>query len=151
MPAVRSPQRQLRLKPQPREYLRCAQCGSDPAPHVASSDHGLMLRMGQKHGGQRSLPESIGQLRHLDRGAWSVAAYGRGDATDAVSATAMHHFGNFGLGETPFRTVGSLGIRTWLAEARPWINNCFRARSQCPQENPWTTARCRTAPSGTSS
>ena len=51
----------------PREF-RCAQ-GSDPVAHVASSDHGLMLHMGQKHGGQRLLSESIGQLRHLDRGA----------------------------------------------------------------------------------
>ena len=59
--------RQLRPKQQPRKYLGCAQCGSDPAAHVASSDHGLMLHMGQKHGGQRLLSESIGQLRHLDR------------------------------------------------------------------------------------
>ena len=36
-------------------------------------------------------------------------------------------------------------------EAYPWNHNCFRARSQCLQENPWTTAHCRIAPSGTSS
>ena len=50
-----------------REYLRCAQCGSDPAAHVASSDHGLVRHMGQKHGRQRLLYGSIGQLRHFDR------------------------------------------------------------------------------------
>ena len=51
MPAVENPRRQPRPQQQPREYLRCAQCGSDPAAHVASSDHGLMLHMGQKYGG----------------------------------------------------------------------------------------------------
>ena len=60
------------------------------------------------------------------------------------------HFGNFVLG-TPFRTAGSLGIRMLLVEACPWIHNSNRARSQCSQENPWTTAPCRTtAPPGTS-
>ena len=73
------------------------------------------------------------------RPAWSVGPYGRGDATDAVSATAMHHFGNFVL-ETLFRTVGSLGIRTQLAEARLLINS-LRAHSKCLEENPWMTAR----------
>ena len=51
---------------------RCARCGSDPAAHAASSDYRLMLHMGQKHSGQRLLSESIGQLRHLDRGACVV-------------------------------------------------------------------------------
>ena len=59
-------------------------------------------------------PKALGSCVILTVGpARSVAPYGRGDATDAVSATAIHHFGNFGLG-TPFRTVGSLGIRTKL-------------------------------------
>ena len=64
-----NPRRHPRPKQLPREHLRCAQCGSDRAAHVASSDHGLMLHMGQKHGGQRLLSEGIGQLRHVDRGA----------------------------------------------------------------------------------
>ena len=36
----------------------------------------------------------------------SVAPYGRGGATGAFLATAVHHFGNFVLG-TPLRTAGS--------------------------------------------
>ena len=72
LPTMGNSRRQPRAKQQPREYLRCAHCGSDPAAHVASSDHGLMRHMGQKHGGQRLLPESIGQLRHLGRGAFVV-------------------------------------------------------------------------------
>ena len=71
-PAVGNPRRQPRPKQQPREYLRCAQCGSDPAAHVAPSDHGLMLHMEPKHGGQRLLSGSMEQLRHLDRGACMV-------------------------------------------------------------------------------
>ena len=69
VPAVGNSQRRPWPKQQPREYLRCAQCGSDPAAHVASCDHGLMLRMDKMHGRQRLLSESIGQPRHLDRGA----------------------------------------------------------------------------------
>ena len=46
---------QARPKHQPREYLRCAQCGSDPSACRAVSDHSLMLHMVQKHGGQRLL------------------------------------------------------------------------------------------------
>ena len=32
-----------------RDYLRCAQCGSDPEVCTRNSDYGLMLRMFQKH------------------------------------------------------------------------------------------------------
>ena len=39
-----------------------------------------------------------------------VAPYGKGDATCAVLATAIHHFANLLLG-TRFRTAGSLGIK----------------------------------------
>ena len=41
---------QARAKQQPREYLRCAQRGSDPSTCTAVSDHGLVLHMVQKHG-----------------------------------------------------------------------------------------------------
>ena len=57
-----------------------------------------MRHMGQKHGGQRLLPESMGSCLILTVGpAWSVSPHCRGDATVAVSATATHHFGNFVL------------------------------------------------------
>ena len=68
VPAVGNRWRQPRPKQQPREYLRCAQCGSDPAAHVASSDHGLTLHTGQKHGGQRLMSESIGSCVTLTVG-----------------------------------------------------------------------------------
>ena len=98
-----------------------------------------MMHLGQKHG-------VILTVEHV----CYVAPYGRGDATGAVRATATHHIGNFVLG-TLFRTAGSLGIRMYLVESRTWIPKCLGARSQSLQENPWTTARCRSAPSGTSS
>ena len=40
-PTVRNFRRPPRPKRQPREYLRCAQCGPDPAAHMASTDGGL--------------------------------------------------------------------------------------------------------------
>ena len=89
-PAVGNPRRQPRPKQQPREYLRCAQCGSDPAAHVASSDHGLMLRMGQEHGGQRLLSKSIGQLRHLDRGPCMVCGATRSRRCNRCSFCNSH-------------------------------------------------------------
>ena len=51
-------------QPQP---LGQGQCGPDPTAHKASSDQGVMQHMGQQHGGQQLLPESVGQLRRLDR------------------------------------------------------------------------------------
>ena len=53
---MRNSRRPPRPKQQPREYLRCAQCGPDPAVHTASTDQGLMRQMGQKHGGQQPVP-----------------------------------------------------------------------------------------------
>ena len=73
------------VKQQPKEYLRCAQCGPDPAAHRASTDGGLMQHMGQKHGGQQLLPDSVEQLRRLDRAAVSD----HNIATDAAFATAI--------------------------------------------------------------
>ena len=54
---------------QPRKvFLQCAQCGTDPEAYVGHSDHGLMTHMSQKHGEQTLTPESLTQLRQLDRG-----------------------------------------------------------------------------------
>ena len=54
---------------QQREYLRCAQCGSDPEAYIGSTDSGLMTHMRHKHGGQHLLQESVAQLRQLGRAA----------------------------------------------------------------------------------
>ena len=66
-----------------------------------------MLHMGQKHGGQRLLSESIGQLRHLDRGACVVCERHTVAAVQPMQFLQQPYTtsGTFGL-ETPFRTVG---------------------------------------------
>ena len=51
----------------PRQELQCR--NGDPAALKGATDHGLMLRMVQKHGGQQVIHESVAQLRHLDRAA----------------------------------------------------------------------------------
>ena len=52
-----------------RAFLWCAQCGADPQAFVGSTDPGLMIHMGQKHGGQSLIRESVAELRQLDRAA----------------------------------------------------------------------------------
>ena len=66
-PTMGNSRRQPRPKQQPREYLRCAQCGPVADAHLASTDGGLMQHMGQKHGGQTLLEDTVGQLRWLNR------------------------------------------------------------------------------------
>ena len=94
-----------------------------------------MQHLGQKHGGQTLLEDSVGQLRWLNRQACVHCGTQWFRRCNCCGLSA-----NFVL-ETP-RTqrplVGQPG------------SNFLRARSQCLQENLWTTARFRTAPSGTS-
>ena len=54
-------------KQMPREYIRCVQCGPIADAHSASTGGGLLVHVGQKHGGQTLLEESVGQLRWLNR------------------------------------------------------------------------------------
>ena len=63
----RRPPRPKQQPREPREYLRCARCGPVADAHSASTDGGLMQHMGQKHGGQVLLEDSVGQLRWLNR------------------------------------------------------------------------------------
>ena len=44
----------------------CAQCDSDLEAYIGSTESGLMMHMGQKHGGQQLSQESVAQLRQLD-------------------------------------------------------------------------------------
>ena len=60
---------QTRARQQQQEYLRCARCGPDPAAFKGATVHGLVLHMVQKHGGPQVFPESVAQLRNLDRAA----------------------------------------------------------------------------------
>ena len=129
LPTMGNPRKQSRPKQQPREHLRCAQCGSDRAAHIASSDHGLMLHTGQKHGGERLLPESIGQMRHLDSGACVMCGATRSRRCDRCNSCN---------GNTPLRELRVGDTLQDLRqpghqEARPLISNRFRARSQCLQ------------------
>ena len=97
-----------------------------------------MQHMGQNHGGQLLLADSVGQLRWLDR-----------DTADAISAAAKLLSVIFALG-TPSKIDDILGVRMQRPAVRQLVSNSLRARSQYLQENIWTTARCRTAPSRTS-
>ena len=49
------------------ENAPLTQCGPVANVHSASADEGLMQHMGQKHGGQMLLEDSVGQLRWLNR------------------------------------------------------------------------------------
>ena len=80
----------------------------------------------------------------------TVAQSGRSAAAGATSAGATLLSVNFALG-TPSRTDDSLGIRTQRPAVRQPVSTFPRTCSQRPQENHWTTARFRTAPSETSS
>ena len=85
---MRSSGRPPRPKQQPREYLRCAQCGPDPAAHMASTDGGLVQHM------KTRIPDSVGQPRWLDRATCAVCGtirsqrYGRRSATPTELAAS---------------------------------------------------------------
>ena len=66
-PTMRNARRPHLPKQKPKEYLRCALCGPAVDAHLASTDGGLMQHMGQKHGGQVLIADSVGQLRWLSR------------------------------------------------------------------------------------
>ena len=51
---------------QQRDYLRRAQCGSDPEVYTRNTDHELMMHMVEKHGCQQLIQESVAQIRQLD-------------------------------------------------------------------------------------
>ena len=54
---------------QQRANLQCAQCGADPQAYTGHTDNVLTAHMRQKHGGRTITPESVAQLRQLDRAA----------------------------------------------------------------------------------
>ena len=144
---MRNARRPQRPKQKPREYLRCAQCGPVAATHLASTDGGLMQHMGQKHGGQVLLADSLGQLRWLDRQACV--------ACGTIRSQRCRRCNNCGS-NTPLRElrVGD----TFQDRRQPGHQDAaasgVAAGQQLPahhlQENLWTTARCRTAILGTS-
>ena len=136
---MRNSRRPPRPKQQPREYLRCAQCGPDPAAYKAPTDGGLM-HIEQKRGGQHLLSESVGQLRRLGRAACVVCGTSvHNDATVAASRSM-----NFVSG-IPFRTRQpghqNAAPGGTAADQQPPQNS-----QPVLQENHLTTARFRIAP-----
>ena len=136
---------------EPREYLGCAQCGPLADAHLASTDGGLMQHLAQNQGGQVLLVVSVGQLRWLNRQACVCCGTTRShrcrQCNSCGSDTPLR---GFRVGRTPSRTDDSPDIRTQRPAVRQPVSNSLRARSQYLQENLWTTARFRTALSGTS-
>ena len=122
------------------------QCGPDPAAHKVSPDQGLMQHMGQKHGGEQLLPESVGQLRHLDRASCVVCGAVRSQRCNRCGLCQSN---------TPIRElrVGDtfqdrLQPRHQSAAPGGAPGNLLRARSQCSQVTLLTTARFQIAHSG---
>ena len=72
----------------------------------------------------------------------SVALSDHNDAIAAAFVRAMPHSVNF-VWVIPFRTDDSPDIRVQRPAVRPPISNFLRARSQCSQATPLTTARCQ--------
>ena len=105
---------------QPREYLRCGQCGAAAGAQRARRSHAAF---GTEAGGQTLLEDSVGQLRWLNRqtcmhcgrirSQWcrqciSCVACG---TTRSQRSRRCNLCGNFVLG-IPSRTDDSSGIRT---------------------------------------
>ena len=74
-PAVPNSRRPTQRRPRHRRaILQCAQCGADPHADTGRTDGGLMVHMSQKHRGQTLTPESVAQLRQLDRAACVICS-----------------------------------------------------------------------------
>ena len=94
-----------------------------------------MQHMGQKHGGQQLLPESVGQLRRLDRAACVVCGTIRSQQCNRCglcqSNTPLRELrvGDTFSGPT---TTGTSECSAW----RPPISNPPLSLSQCPPDDP---------------
>ena len=100
LPHARRPT-QTRARQQRQEYLRCAQCGPDPAAFKGATDHGLMLQMVQKHGGQQLIQETLHNCAISNVPlVFSVARSGRGGVTAAASAKAILQTRDLIVGDT---------------------------------------------------
>ena len=107
-----------------------------------------MRHIEQKHGGQLLLAESV-QLRWLNHQACVACGTIRSQRCRRCNLCGSDTLCKLRVG-TPSRIGDSLGIRMQRPAVRQLVSNSFRARSQYTQENLWTKARFRTAPSGTS-
>ena len=152
-PSMRNSRRQSRPKQQPREpreYLRCAQCGPVADACMVCTVGGLMLFQGQKHGGQVLLEDSVGQLRWLSRQACVHCFTIRSQRCRRCNSCGFDTpLRELRVGDTfqDRRQPGHQDAAASGTAAGPFL----RTRSQCLQENHWTTARFRTATYETSS
>ena len=122
--------RQARPKQQPREYLRCAQCGPDPSAFRGALDHGLMLHMVQKHCEDNSSSKKAlhsAQQRNPDRAACvsCVTPSGRDGAVVATSAEVILHSETSSLA-IPSRTVDNPDTRMQRLMAHPPFSNLLQ-------------------------
>ena len=93
-----------------------------------------MQHMGQEHGFQVLLAESVGQLRWLNRSVSPVALSDRNDVAGAALAGATLLSANFALG-TFLRHDRRQPRHQDAAAVRQPVSNFLRARSQYLQEN----------------
>ena len=109
-----------------------------------------MQHMGQKHGGQQLLPESVGLLRRLDRATCVVCGTTRSQRCNRCglcqSITPLREL-RVGVGDS-FQDRRKPGHQSAAPGVRPPITHLLRARSQCLQLTLLTTARYQTAPFG---
>ena len=128
-----------------------------PSAFRGASDHGLMLRMVQKHGGQQLIQESVAQRRNLDRVAtsaevilhsetslvaptrlrpvFSVTQSGRGGVIPATSAKGIL-LPEISSLVIPFRTVDNPDTRMQRPMARPPFSNIFATPSTTARPHP---------------
>ena len=96
--------------------------GPDPEAIRGARDHGLMLHMVQKHGGQQLIQESVSQLRQLDRVACVLC--------DTIRSRGCHRCSCF-LRDTPTRDL--IVVDTFQDDNLETTMQRPLARSQCHQ------------------
>ena len=120
---------------QQRHCLRSAQCGSDPDVFTGNKDHGLMMHMGQKHGGSAADSRKCAQLRQLDRAACVSCGTIRSRRCSRCNRSK--------------RDTATRDITVWVTSskiddssvirmqppARPTLTNLLTVRSQCRPES----------------
>ena len=98
-----------------------------------ATDHGLLLHMVQKHGGQQLTQESV--LCTLDRAACEACDTFRSRRCHRCFCKSDTLSRDLTIG-VPFRTVDNPDTRMQRPMARLPFSSLFRARSQCHQDSP---------------
>ena len=108
-----------------------------------------MQQIGHKHGGQLLLPDSVGQLRRLDRAACAVCGAIRSQRCNRCGlCNSNTPLRELRVGNT-FQDRRQPGHQDAAASGTAAGQQPLRAHSQCTQRTHLTTARFQTAPFGT--